>query len=454
MQKKLSAMAISALLVMGAIHDSAEAAKWKVTEIGPTAGQARLFLNNAGQVAGTYTTDGATYGPLAAFFTGPNGANRRDVYSSSPLQSAAYGINDKGILLTVIGQDVADAEGWTQQTSDTKSATLAFRDIAKSTYMYDAGAINNAGTIVGRGTPIGAAPQRMTFLITPNGAAPVTLAVDDSSIMDINESGQVITRGSAFCGATITGPNGTSPRLLTGDASGNNCPVTWALNDAGQVVGYHVSAQSTVAVVTGTNGKGATALGTLGSKQSIAYGINNAGQIVGDYGDNFSLWHAFITDAGGKNPRDLNNEVTLPVGYLTTAWAINDKGQVVASDYYNQKAYLLTPVPECTVTYKVLATSKSRFSAAVTIANTSSSAKTGWSAGWTFGSVTPVQSVVGAKLTIKNLTAVSAVPVRATTVAAGSSATFTFTAAKGNSLPAVKDLQGSLGGQACAASLQ
>ncbi len=67
-------------------------------------------------------------------------------------------------------------------------------------------------------------------------------------------------------------------------------------------------------------------LGTLGGTRSLAYGINNSGQVVGWAYTSDNLGHAFLY--GGSGPmRDLG---TLG-GNGSTAFAINDGGQVVGS---------------------------------------------------------------------------------------------------------------------------
>ena len=71
-------------------------------------------------------------------------------------------------------------------------------------------------------------------------------------------------------------------------------------------------------------------LGTLGRAESVAYGINDAGQVVGD-SDAGGIYHAFITGAHGAGMIDLNSLVELPNGvHLSRALDMNNAGQVIA----------------------------------------------------------------------------------------------------------------------------
>jgi probable HAF family extracellular repeat protein len=101
-----------------------------------------------------------------------------------------------------------------------------------------------------------------------------------------------------------------------------------------------VSAQQDHAYIVDSNGKGVTDLGTLGDGRfSIAYGINDAGQVVGDFGTagGYSP-HAFITGPNGVGMTDLNALVSQPGGVvLTEAHGINNHGQVAA---------ISIPIPE------------------------------------------------------------------------------------------------------------
>jgi len=131
----------------------------------------------------------------------------------------------------------------------------------------------------------------------------------------------------------------------------------WGINDAGQVVGY---SSGYAFLWDSTNGM--IDLGTLGGSASTAYGINDAGQVVGysgsDYVSGF-IWDSingmrYLDGIGDteSEARDINNSGQVVVWTFNysflwdstsgvtdlgsvTAWGINDAGQVVGEEYFS-----------------------------------------------------------------------------------------------------------------------
>jgi probable HAF family extracellular repeat protein len=298
-------------------------------------------INDAGQVVGeSYTAEGPDPSGILtphAFMTGPGGAGMTDLGTLGGSSSRAFGINDAG---EVVG------------SSDTRDGVAhAFITGPNGTGMRDLGtlggdssaasAINDAGQVAGA-SDAGLGLSH-AFITDPGGTGMRdlgTLGGDASFANGVNSAGRVVgfsytTEGAA---AFITGPNGAGMRALGGgsaDASG--------INDAGQVTGnFSMAGGGYHAFITGPDGTGLRDLGTLGGNLSSASGINEAGQVVGTSSTAEGFAHAFITGAGGVGMTDLNSLVRLPDGWvLTGATGINDAGQVIAAAIPEPESYAL-----------------------------------------------------------------------------------------------------------------
>ena len=118
--------------------------------------------------------------------------------------------------------------------------------------------------------------------------------------------------------------------------------VAYSINNNGQIVGV----ENFVATLFDPTGGGNNIdLGTLGGWVSIAYSINNNGQIVGGADGKATLFDP----TGGGNNIDLNTLVDPTLGWtLMYAYSINDNGWIVGQGINPAgygRAYLLIPEP-------------------------------------------------------------------------------------------------------------
>ena len=95
-------------------------------------------------------------------------------------------------------------------------------------------------------------------------------------------------------------------------------------------------------------------LATISNQSSVAWGVNNHGQIVGASGIGTVIRSPGITTGvsatlwnGTNSVVDLNTRISTAGWHLSTAEAINDAGQIVGAGFHNgiKRAFLLTLPP-------------------------------------------------------------------------------------------------------------
>jgi probable HAF family extracellular repeat protein len=254
----------------------------QMTELGTLGGSSSgaTGINDAGQVVGTSTT-------------GVGGEEHAFLYSNGQMTDLGTTLPDGAC---------SDAVGINANGQVAGTYTLNCGQMPSYAYLYEDGQITNLGTLGG----------------------------SYSDATDINDAGQVVGE-SGIAGGDGTGhaflySGGQMTDLGTiGDPS--NGSQAQAINETGQVVGllappYHAFLYSNSQM---------TDLGTLpGASSSIAYDINDAGQVIGDSSTADEMDAGFLYSAGQM--KDLNTIIAAGSGwYLTAARAINNKGQIAAA---------------------------------------------------------------------------------------------------------------------------
>src|SRR2546426_26470 len=261
--------------------------RYSVIDLGTLGGTASSAygINNSRQVVGFAKTAGDA---VTHGFLWQNGT-MTDLQIPGGGQSAAYGINNPGqaVGYAVLPTGETHAFLW-QNGTPTDLGTLG----GAVSYAYG---INNLGQVV--------------------GYSQTTPASDGRSFLHafLWQNGVMIDLG------TIDGVTG--------------------INNSGQRVGHVSTLQNTTK----------TDRHPLGSVTSVAYGINDSGQVVGSAWISSIAFRAFLSERGLMS--DLNDMIDPNSGWIPlSATDINDKGEIVGYGRHNGQdhAYLLTTAPTIT----------------------------------------------------------------------------------------------------------
>ena len=215
-----------------------------------------------------------------------------------------------------------------------------------------ASAINNTGDVVGVRHPGGSTPTSMLIwrngsptllfsgIFTPGGTAGGTADA-------INNAGQIAGSINGVPGnAAVWQSAFDLPRVLPIPGRVGATGRAHSINDVGAIVGTFNDGPSRDYAVLWQSGS-TTFLGSLGGNQSVAYGLNDRGDVVGMAKDARGITQGFLR-TGGSTGAMVNLNTMLAPGSgaeVITARAINVYGQIAGSATIagQTRAVLLTP---------------------------------------------------------------------------------------------------------------
>ena len=287
----------------------------------------------------------------------------RDLGTLGGRDSGARGINAAG---QVVGW--SDTAAGSDHAFITGPNGMGMRDLGALGAGNAAWSINNSGQVAGTFSTAGNTAVH-AFVTGPNGVGMKDLHTFGGSgfseARGINEAGQVVGQlsselSSVYSRAFITSPDGVGMRDR-GTLDGTDSSFVNDINNAGQVVGissipgfFPLREEVDYAFITGPDGMGMTRLATFGGTESAAFGINDAGQVVGVAETGEGTFRAYITGPNGTGLMDLDSLVHLPAGafhlpagllVLDEPIDINNTGQVLAS------GIIAVPEPETYVLF-------------------------------------------------------------------------------------------------------
>ena len=292
-------------------------------------------INDSGQVVGySYTSDGAQHGFLYDGTNGMQDLNNLIPAGSGWTITSASAFNADGKIAAsgygntppdpsiCPGSWVGPAYGDAFVLTPATTATYEVQDLGHlGGYYSRAASINDSGQVVGVSFTSPCIWDDNAFLYDDESASPQMQRLVPGKATGINHYGQVV---------------GYAQTLINGSCLNLDC---W------HAFLYDESASPQVQDI-GTLKGSDYPRGVFGS---IAQGINDSGQVVGNSGTIDGAQHGFLYDASAATPKmiDLNTLIPADSGWtIRDASAINSKGKIAATGYKDgvgTHALLLTP---------------------------------------------------------------------------------------------------------------
>jgi probable HAF family extracellular repeat protein len=365
---KRSFLTLTALAIVGLAVPLSAQPKYVVSDLGTLGGSFSVAegINNAGQVVGQSQTTGNA--SQRGFRTAPNAPINPatdDIGSLGGTDSDARGINNSGQVVG-LAYLTGDTVFHAFRTAANASINPATDDLGTLTGTPNsiANGVNDSGQTVGRAQGTSGLPHH-AFRTAPNASInPATDALGTlggtlSDATGINNASKV-SGFSTIAGDLISHAFRTAANAPINPATddlgtlGGTYSESTGINNSDQVIGFAQLTGSDAtfpfhafrAAASSPINPATDDLGTLGGAQSLAYGINARGDVVGTSSRSVSPAHAFIFTGGVLY--DLNSQLYASSGWeLIYAYGINDAGQIVGQGIHNgvtEQAFRLDPL--------------------------------------------------------------------------------------------------------------
>ena len=324
---------LCATALLGLIRPTEAAVQYTITDLGITTGGV-YNINESGQVAG-YTK--AADGSYQAFVWT---AGQLMMLPTLVGNSYAGSLNDQG---QVVGSAAVGSGNTDLRAVLWNNGTIQDLNTAGGPKLTGASAINNAGQIaVGTGTS--AYLWDKGDLRSLGSGTPYTIN-DAGQVVGVRNTGQ--SDGQGPIAHAVLWENGSVRDLGT---LGGKRSVPWGINDMGLVVGAANAPASALGYADTACYWDAAGIHQIpiGGNGSVAFGVNNLSDIVGQYYPLTDLSHSNAFLYSGGIATNLNALIDPASGWLLlNAWDINDRGQLIGQGKLQEqdRFYLLTPVP-------------------------------------------------------------------------------------------------------------
>ncbi len=282
----------------------------------------------------------------------------------------AWSINNNG---QVIGDAIRTGPGFAQ-IAVLFDVTGGGENINLGTIGGEGGvalSINNSGQIVGVAENNAVGPTWHVTMFDSTGNQNNTGFLAESGAYSNNDYGQIVgyvSFGNLLCAAMF---DSNQPDTYTnlGLLPGFNESIAWANNNNGDIVGLayndstpFIPSVSRAVLFDKDNPNNNLDLGSLlGYSYSMAFSINDNGQIVGRANNEMTLENynprAVLFDS--NNPANNTDLGTLPGYDSAEAWSINNKGQIVGraitDPFIQDRAVLFDPINQNNINLSDLA---------------------------------------------------------------------------------------------------